>query len=232
MRGGLYKLLVAVCLLTAFFTWTPTAVADTVTFVGGYGPYQTGRGGEFTLSPGGFSVSGYATGMTGGIVQAGTFQSFCLEMTEYISANTTYDVVFSNRAINGGVGTSGDLISIGTAYLYSQFARGILTEYDYTNPGRSGAADSSAALLQNAIWWLEGEGGSENAFTALVATMFTDPTADANGAYGVGVLNLYTLAGARAQDQLVLVAVPEPASILGLGTFLLLIGTRLRRKRA
>lgn len=243
MRNTWKKLAFVVCAAVALFSWMPAAVADTVTFVGGsgYGPYQTGQGGEFTLLPAG-SISGASSlyaAESRDWAEPGTFQSFCLERNEYIWANQTYDVLLSDSAHEGGVaGGNPDPISIGTAWLYWQFARGTLA-YNYS--GTAAQRKASAGALQNAFWCLEEELGcpaSGNDYYNLVIAQFdtlTGARADAGGAYGVKVLNLYDVGYAEQaahgrQDQLILV--PEPASILGLGTVLFLIGSKLRRKRA
>jgi hypothetical protein len=111
-------------------------------------------------------------------------------------------------------------LSLGTAWLYLHFAEGNLTGYDYTNATNR---RTDAGLLQNTIWWLEGQGSNpgSNPFWQLVLAQFGSSAAamaDNNGFYGVAVLNLYGLDGSLAQDQLVLV--PDSgttAVLLGVG---------------
>jgi len=147
--------------------------AYTVRTVGGYGPYQAGQGGEFTLDPGvglEWVLSGYNSakqtrnaGTTGSAAGTGddTFQTFCMEKSEYIYANTTFDVTISNAATLGGTTNSSDPLSIGTAYLYYNFAKGLLAPYNYN--GTEAQREASAAALQNTIWWLEGEASDPGA---------------------------------------------------------------------
>lgn len=195
------------------------ALADTVSTIGGsgYGPYQTGLGGEFTLrindTLGGpdLDVSGYAA-VTSNLVGGGilSFQTFCIEGTEYIYPSATYDVAIDTAARNGGAtGGNPDPVSVGTGWLYSQFARGTLA-YDYSNSGPGGRA-ASANALQQAIWWLEGEENvaynASNAYMLAVVTQFTNAAnAMANGGeqFGVYALNLSAgfCSGNVCQDQL------------------------------
>lgn len=148
---------------------------------------------------------------------AGQFQTFCLEWSEHFTANTWYNVALSGTAQFGSQPPDGDPISIGTAYLYSEFAKGTLNPYDYVyGSGRVG----SAGNLQKMIWALEGEGSftvageAANPFYAVLATKFGDNTAgwvvDANGAYNVAVMNLGS--PGQVQDQLVMV--PEAATYI------------------
>jgi hypothetical protein len=197
-----------------------------------YGPYQTGIGGEFTLNDidgtpanNWLDISDYsplAKNQGNGTISS--FQTFCIEKNEYIYPyNAIYDVTISGGSVHGGVGGPGDPdpVSKGTAFLYSQFARGLWSDYNYGS-GRSG----SAAALQEAIWWLEEEissYGSSNHFIDLVTTQFGSPLAGREdafaGEFGVYALNLTGVSNAPAtvgQDQLYYNAVPDGGSTVSL----------------
>jgi hypothetical protein len=225
------KIIVMFALAAAL--WIPQlAVADTVTTVGGYGPYQYGSGGEFTLLPS-FDISGagYVSGKTSDIFQMGTFQTFCLEDSvpaEYIYPNDTVYSVLNNSALSGGVGggASGDPLSLGTAYLYHEFLTGSLAGFNYGTETEPTVRNTSTDALQHAIWWFENEAGLasdfSNVYTQLAISHFgSENAARANNNWQipVGVLNLYADSAHTEyrQDVLVGTAVPEPASMLLLG---------------
>jgi hypothetical protein len=129
------KIVMLICLVTSLLVSVHASMAYSVTTVGGndgYGPFQTGGGGEFTLKAGdGLSVPGNYAAVAKDQYVNGTFQSFCLEKGEYIYPNSLNYVTMGDAARNGGIGgPSPDPISLGTAYLYQQFATGVLSGYD------------------------------------------------------------------------------------------------------
>jgi hypothetical protein len=254
-------LLTAALLLAAS---APIASAATVQFTGqgGYGIYQawatipsgvtpagTYGGGEFTVQAMDFNfnvLSNYAPVtrnqlyQTGGVATTNTFQTFCLEMNEYVSAGGLYTADLSGAAYAGGRGGgSPDPLSVGTAWLYSQFAKGTLQGYAYTSG--EPAREASAAALQVAIWYLEEEitgstaTGSylgSNVYLTLVASQFGSLSNamanDTSNQYGVRVLNL-TAADGRHQDMLVATPIPSAVWLLGAG-IVGLVGLRRRSK--
>lgn len=204
--------------------------------------YYSGNGGEFTLSTDGGSglllnLSAYAAttkNQTGSTAKP-SFQTFCVETTEYVASpmeivvsTTTAEGITDSHAILGGK-PSGDDLDPMTAYLYTKFAQGTLSGYNY-GAGRATSADT----LQKAIWWIENEsGGVNNAFVTLANTA----VAVGGEWYGKGIGNVRILntwtpghigeSAYKKQDQLYLV--PTPAAVLlgmlGLGA----AGMKLRK---
>jgi hypothetical protein len=186
--------------------------------------YSSGNGGEMRAQPSGgleFVLQFYDSKAKDG---TGTmFQTFCIERSEAFVPGTPYSVELSDSAkYNGNPPLGADKISRGTAYLYSLFATGNLTGYNYSyGPGRT----ASAAKLQEAIWILEGElnGTIDSQLQNILAAKFggglAEWSADVGPGedFGVRVMNL----GLPNQVQDMLVVVPEPSTYVA-GTLALL----------
>jgi hypothetical protein len=102
-----------------------------------------------------------------------------------------------------------------------------------TYNGNNGTAFVQDAVTATSSSWDQGLAGhSTDTLTASLDSVF----ADSGGRYGVVALNLYNYNGTLAQDQLGLVAVPEPATLIAGALMLLPFGAStirvLRRNRS
>lgn len=276
---------IAAFALAVSFGLTGVARAGTIQLFDDPATY-TGGEGEFGVNPANFTglnpplqafrpvVSGYTTPL---------FTTFCLEKSEGVNIHhqrsvaftggtalpdvstgmgdqTVYQWALNTAAVGGGAGgavNGQDPLDARTAYLYTQFYNGLLSNYDYTlgSGTLNGAGNGfipdhrllSSASLSNAIYFIEDELGAS--FTlANLDTMdhqawlwVTEANSKvASGAWtGLGnvrVLNLFTI-GANgsidnAQDVLVMVPLP-PAAWLGLGLMSAMgaVGIIRRRRR-
>lgn len=261
----------ALALILGALSTAPALAVITVTLYDT--PYNdtSGGGGEFTAVSNFDFLQFYdskATYDPPGAVGVG-FGTFCLEYREAISYGVTYYAVPNIGAVSGGSTGGGlspiangmDRISKGTAWLYSQYAAGVLAGYNYVvdNTATLDARRQSSKFLQEAIWYLEGEVTLSNSqrsanpfLSSVVLGKFGSYTAAAANAdivqygsvqgveYGVVALNLYTgydpITGkysGRAQDQLAII--PEPGTIVAGALLLLPFGVgaerNLRKRR-
>ncbi len=201
--------------------------------------YSYGRGGEFNALANAslLDVNPTLNGYCAATANATSFETFCVETMEDFYPGGTYNVEISQgiKFNNGQFSPpDGGALTLGAAWLYSQFAAGTLGGYDYSNDG---GRPQSAGNLQNALWYLEGEissptdtlinsGADGTAFydeaNAALTTLGENINAASDGAYGVVVLNTYTpnqdgTDGAMAQDQLMVVPEPTTLALTGLG---------------
>ncbi len=256
------------CLLVIFLIMiAPTAMAamtyEVKTWGGsGFGPYAVGLGGEYTLrivnpDPQ-WALNDYSSDTKNQILPSttwgnqpngryGSFQTFCVETSEFIYGKTTVDATLNTETVFGG-----KPLTLGAAWLYDKFATGTLSGYDYNLTGNDvSGRKASASALQNAIWYEMGLGASPelsgfkgNYYTDLVDQQSwggsaMDPNMDIStgkNKYPVEILNLWVPGhddqkiGAR-QDVLVMVPEPSPLLFFGL-TLIVLAGVstwRLRR---
>lgn len=212
--------------------------------------YYQGQGGEFTLKQKDslyyLSNSAYDKVAKGEDGNATSFQTFCMEIKEfvaqpldlYVSNQDASLSVFGSHAWKGG--GAGDDLDFKTAYLYNQFATGQLN-YAYTGTVAGLNRAQSAGALQRVIWSIEGEGGSDFSTSfqgiSLIAAQQTQASnwlieATNAGWTDIGnvrILQAYNTSGGLAQDQLYLIPLPGAAllGLLGFGV----AGFKLRRKK-
>jgi hypothetical protein len=160
------------------------------------------------------------------------FLSFCLEMNEYFSPGAMMSVAtISNAAVKGGLGGGNpDPISQETAWLYRHFREGDL----WSLTGTSQTTDIFA--LQDAIWMLEEE-KAQNALNPFIGFLVNNSTVASAADLGyVSVVNPVTYntngtISAYKQSQLTYTNVPEPGSLVLLGTGIAALGLAYKRKR-
>ncbi len=171
-------------------------------------------GGEFTVVwDSGGKVGFFDSGVVANPSYAKSFETFCLERTEYFYWDTRYYGVISDNAVKGGDGASlaqnldgipflkkvngvwtaftADNLSATTKALYYLFRTAQLDGFQYT--GGSGRKEDSMEL-QKAIWALEQENGYKdytNEWTKYFDTHVM-PTADKLGQ--VKVLTMWSAA--------------------------------------
>jgi hypothetical protein len=161
------------------------------------------------------------------------FLTFCLEMNEYFSPGAVMSIdTISKAAVKGGLGGGNpDPISQETAWLYKHFREGDL----WSITGISQTTNNTFAL-QDAIWMLEEE-KAPNAINPFINFLVSNSNvaSSADLAY-VSVVNPVTYyangaISAYKQSQLTYSNVPEPGSLVLLGTGIAALGFAYKRKR-
>ena len=195
------------------------SVGDRITFADGPGG---GSGGSFLITD-------YDS--TGTIVK-GSFYSFCVEYNEYMSFGPFYKVGgISTAAMNGGVGGGNpDPLDVKTAWLYTQYVQNP-SALNAVTGWAAASAEAKGTAMQNAIWYIEQEVNTLSTLaSALVGAAASSGWTDVGN---VKILNVTTLAGGLAQDQLYITPIPEPEiyAMMGLGLGLMGFVARRRKQR-
>ena len=175
-------------------------------------------GSDGNIWVGAFEIDNLATGP--GV----DFKTFCVQLHQDVD----YDNLFVVGAISEFADDDDgpDPISPETAWIFSSYRHGALSGF-------------TSDEIQAAIWMLEGDWTLADGIAVFGAAIIGDPEAlialaesNVNTGWvndGVRVINLFTLDGRKAQDQLTLSEVPEPGTLLLVGSGAAALMKRRRR---
>jgi len=202
------KKVVLIIVLCALYT--APALADMMITVADSGVGST-NGGEFTVTVTGDPIGNFYDNTP----PNNTLGTFCLETAEYLNYGTTYFVTLSDYSIKGRYTLPPyDPLDPMTAWIYTQWLNNNLAHDDAT-----------ADAVQNAIWYIEGEGGSTNQLVTDAQLAIKDGWVNTD----IKVMNLWGNAAHTDYKQDLLVRVPLPGAVL-LGVLgLSIAGLKLRK---
>jgi hypothetical protein len=206
---NLYKTVVG-CLAVLALSAATGVFANTIVLSKDSYSYKVG--GEFSAVTTG---QNFTKNYSSKAIVNGGFETFCVETTVPFTSGQPYTYTLSSQD------SLGRSLSKGAAFLYYEFAKGILAGYNYANAVNMPSRATDAGLLQAAIWWFQGEQtyagfaiptSINNPFYALAVTTLgslANALSANNGLYSVEIIQLTDSSGKAAQNQLVLCGVPD-----------------------
>lgn len=193
-----------------------------------------GTGGEFAWTNVSLNFTPAGQGDASRGLGASQFITFCVEKNEHVGYGQTAHAFLNTESVHTGVPLKAQ-----TAFLYTQFVQGSLSGYTYN-------ANASATSLQLAIWFLQEQiaslGGDVQA-QAWVDLADDEVNLVDGGTWGdtignVRIANLWSgmsggnPSGTALQDQLVMIPLPAPIWLGGLGLIGVIGGSAYRRRAA